>query len=219
VAYQASKSATQVLDADQISDSVPTSPIVWDSGGASFQITSRGPDAALRAYNGRLGTSIAYAALVAHRRAQADAVMRATINPVSRAEAEATVAALSAALPPLPPWLAGGPPLVCLMGINCLFRLVADVRGGRVHPIFDSAPLPSFTPADVEDALARVLDKSDADLVFLVDFPHADPVEVIVPKLCLLATMTRHLQPVRVSPVAAVGSCAGVLALPSFWTP
>ena len=207
----------------------PTGPLlVWDSGGASFQITTRAPASPdslvaagasasasasgpppqpLQAYLGCLGSGVVGAMMLAQV-----AAARSTINPVSHGEAETLIGALIAQLPPCPPWLRDAHEVLALYGLNCAFRLVGDVLTHSSEPVV--GVIPAFDLPDVEQALLGALDKSDAELAFL---SRGDPAGLVVPKLCLLAAIMRHTGLRRVQPVRATGSCAGLLAMAQFW--
>jgi len=188
-------------------DEVPS----WDSGGASFRIVSRDPsNGELCYYMGRLGTSIVCATLVENVRGENLVTGTEHINPVSMQEALTLIDELIRKIDPRPAWLdsTGG----CITGIggcNSIFALACDVRGQG-----NGAAL---TPDDIHAALEQCTGMSDQELQCYVDFEHADPARCIVPKLCLLCAVVRHLgiEAVRYQP--AIGSCPGLLVSEEFW--
>jgi hypothetical protein len=210
--------------------------IAWDSGGASFQITTRPHPEDRKShemlmYMGALGSGIATAELVEGLRGFKLADV-STPNPVSLSEADALVESLKRKLTDVPQWLQGANEVIAIGGPNSIFRLACDVltvlkmdtmdssvkvlcgSGGESDPNY----VHSFTADDVRRAVEECVDKSDEYLQRrFIDFEHADPPTIIVPKLCLLYAVMSHTGIRRVRAMSAIGSCGGLLITESQW--
>lgn len=106
-----------------------SSACVWDSGGASFQITSVDPSSSkksLRTYMGRLGTSVTTNILI-EQVLQKDFLKTHTANPVSDETVNMFLSALTAKLDPVPDWLFSQRHVFAASGINSLFKLCCDI--------------------------------------------------------------------------------------------
>ena len=80
--------------------------VVWDSGGASFQITSKSKESNnLNIYKGPLGTSIALSTLIEEVRGLTMSRDLSGINPVSIIESNKLTEKLSNKLETVPGWL------------------------------------------------------------------------------------------------------------------
>jgi hypothetical protein len=207
-----------------VSGEDPSNQCVWDSGGASFQITSLDSSSErpmLRKYMGALGTSISAGILLKDIRG-ATAPDFATINPVSPEEAQRLVAAILARLPEVPPWLHGRDTISASAGINSLFKLCADIlahnRAAAAAPAPAGPPAAAeFTLSEAESALAACVGVGDEGLRRYQSFAHAEGPHVAVPKLALLVAVLRRTAAARVRCVPCVGSCPGLLVSPAYW--
>jgi exopolyphosphatase/guanosine-5'-triphosphate,3'-diphosphate pyrophosphatase len=184
--------------------------VSWDSGGASFQITiAKG--GAMQMYLGALGTSRTLKTLVGGVRGLPldDATMQA-VNPVSMAECDRLVEALCAELADVPDWLGNIETITSIGGPNSMFSVASSVLGGAS----------TMSSETIRDALVQCVGKSDAELQHLVDFEFADPVCLVVPKLCLFHSVAAHLARKRLKSVRfqpCIGSCAGLLVTEGLW--
>lgn len=207
-----------------------TDTIVWDSGGASFQITSLNTllkPAVIRSYMGALGSSISTRTLVENVRHQS--VGEAfSINPVTTAESHGLIESLIEKLTDVPDWLIEGVSVKACAGANSIFKLCSDVLlihardsdTGKADTDTEAGvgTIASFTIGDARRALELCIDKSDDELLKYVSFPHADGPHLIVPKLCLLVAVMTHAKLGSVSNVLCAGSCPGILTMDRFWT-
>jgi len=83
--------------------------VVWDSGGASFQITSTsGESQGLRIYKGSLGTSVALATLIEEVRGLTMTRELSGINPITSKEISKLIEYLTNKLEAIPDWLLKG---------------------------------------------------------------------------------------------------------------
>jgi len=86
-------------------------------------------------------------------------------------------------------------------GPNSLFCLASEISGKQ-----------TFSKADVEAALATVLDLTDAELTARhCQGEFRDPPSFICPKLCLLLAVTSVCGLADVTFQEAIGSCPGLL--------
>ena len=184
--------------------------VSWDSGGASFQITiCKG--GAMQMYLGALGTSRTLKTLVGGVRGLAldDATIKA-VNPVTVAECDQLLVALRAELPDVPEWLSNIEAITAIGGPNSMFSVASSVLGGASE----------MSSETIHDALLKCLGKTDSELQYLIDFEFADPVSLIVPKLCLFHVVALHLARKRLRTVRfqpCIGSCAGLLVTEGLW--
>ena len=205
-----------------VSKEDPINACVWDSGGASFQITSLDSSSdrpVLRKYMGALGTSISAGILLKEIRG-ATLTNFMAINPVTQDEALKLVAAITARLSEVPPWLDGRDVVSASAGINSLFKLCADIIACRATDGGgDSAPpaAAEFTLPQAEAALTACAGQPDAGLLRYQSFPHAEGPHVVVPKLALLVAVMRRTRVRRVRCVECVGSCPGLLVSDHYW--
>jgi len=214
VVTQASEGQLGYKSACAYSDQDGSSVVSWDSGGASFQIVSAfaaGDD--LRYFMGALGTSITTAHLVEQIRGLDLVQGRKQINPVSAAEAEELTGLLRSRLDAVPNWLL--PPdrptsiLSAIGGANSIFHLACTVRGEGHDKVLRAA--------EIHQALAECVGKSDEELAVHLTHEHADPPSVVVAKLCLLKAVVDHLKWDEVKYHPCVGSCAGLLVSEEYW--
>lgn len=175
--------------------------ICWDSGGASFQITSRssggGP---LRAYTGTWGTGVVTAALIEKIQGHAFSE-KPTPNPVKAAEAAAIVSHIKQDLPAAAEWLSGKD-VTAIGGPNSQFHIAWELLG-----------VERYTLPDVQRALAEVVGKSDEEMALLpcCRGELREPPGLIVPKLCLLMSVMEHCSISSVTFRLCTGSCPGLL--------
>ena len=183
----------------------------WDSGGASFQITSIDRSCepqVIQSYMGALGTSVTTAILV--REVQKQELTKETpVNPVSKEHCSHFLEVLTSKLiQEVPDWLRETHTVHAASGPNSMFNLCCDILT-RLRSA--DRPLQSFTTEDVSQALEACLNRSNEVLKMFVDFPYSDGPRLIVPKLCLLLAVMRHTGVQAVHTVRCVGSCAGVM--------
>lgn len=195
----------------------PMAAVVWDSGGASMQITSRcATTHALRAYLAPLGTSIALGTLikdVQKRDMPLDVKLVGCINPVSAEDSQSCVEALMSKLPAgVPDWLFGKEVVSAAAGTNSLFKLCCDVLNAE-----GAAGIQHFTLPQAEAALGFCVGKSDEELKKYQSFEYAEGTHVLVPKLALLVAVMRVCGIKRVELALVTGSCPAVLTLDRFW--
>ena len=190
--------------------------VSWDCGGASFQIcreafTNKGASSSalppLLLFLAPLGVSVVTAACVEQVQKK-DFATVVTPNPVAPAEAEELMAHVRSLLPAVPDWLQSCEGVVAIGGPNSMFRLATEIVGA----LEGSAPVRSFTPAQVRKALGAVVGRSEADLrATYCNRELADPASFVVPKMALLLAVMDACQLPRVSFQPAIGSCAGIL--------
>jgi hypothetical protein len=185
--------------------------VVWDSGGASFQITSKDPTSSdLRVYKGGLGTSVALATLLEEVRGKKISRDLLGINPVNFEESERLVQCLVQKLGPVPDWLNGRLSVLAATGANAMFKVCCDVLS--LSSIDIQVKIGRFTLAYSEKALAICVDKADEELVIYQAFSNAESPFAIIPKLALLVAVMRITRIDSVTPVDVIRSCAAVLA-------
>lgn len=198
---------------------------VWDSGGASFQITALHEVQldgviVLNKYLGTVGTSIALSVLITDvlgRRMEDIGDMKApgAVNPVPTSAKEGLIRAMTARLPvEVPRWLRGRSVVTAACGNNCLFKVCCDVLSISGTA---SSDISSFTVDQAEVALDTCLDCTDEQLLCYQQFEFAEGVHVIVCKLALLIAVMRHCEIKTIDTVMCTGSCAGVLESPKYW--
>mmetsp|Transcript_44355 Transcript_44355/g.105017 ORF Transcript_44355/g.105017 Transcript_44355/m.105017 type:complete len:325 (+) Transcript_44355:122-1096(+) len=187
-----------------LNGSPPERTVCWDSGGASFQITSlpesSASDQGLRSYVGTFGSGNTTALLVESVLGR-NFASNPSPNPVSAEQAKALVSLLQSQLASPPAWLAGTE-VVAIGGINCMFKVTSEVLGRT-----------RYTLADVRSALQSIVGLSDEDLAQMACCKGElrEPPGLIVPKVCLLLAVMEHCGMAEVSFCPAVGSCPGVL--------
>lgn len=179
----------------------PEDVVCWDSGGASFQITSlEGAGQPLRSYLGALGTGVCAAMLVEEVQGGSFSECSSP-NPVAKAHAEALVAAMRERLAEPADWLRGKR-LTAIGGPNSMFCVTSEALGTSTYAL-----------GDVRRALSSVLDLADADMA---PKPYCqgelrEPAAYIVPKIALLVAVMEHCEIAEVHFCASIGSCAGLL--------
>ena len=190
--------------------------LVWDVGGASFQIVGKGPErlawdsssSGLQVYEGPLGASIATAALVQEVQGHDFAHVHSP-NPVSLSQAEMLAEKIQAMVPPCPNWLQqsleverGGARLrvAGIGGKTCVFRIAAMVLGKL-----------RYNADDVWEAVKLSRICSDAELAA---YPQPD---MVVPKLVAVYAVMKKLQIPHVDFKYCNGSCIGILCSADAW--
>lgn len=194
--------------------------IVWDSGGASFQFTTRN-DNSLEFYIGAFGSGVVNRLLIETIRNQ-KLMNVSSPNPVSFTDCEALVSHLLQTLPtPIPTWLYGKN-VIAIGGPNSIFQLAKDMltslsftNPARTSSSQDS--ILSFRAGDIHQLIRYCAEKTDQELLPFLNFPFADPVSLVVPKLCLLYAVICHLNIEETCPVVSIGSCAGLLISNKYW--
>ena len=194
--------------------------IVWDSGGSSFQISKINEDdidnnknLSLDLYMDSIGTSTVHRLFVEHVRNKDIKLFTDDINPVMEEECSKIINILQQKLPPLPDWLSTNRDVVvgaaCVR--NSMFRVCCDVLG------WEQPQVTSFTLQEATHALHTCINKTNDDLKKYANFEHADSVNAVVIKLCLLVGVMRHTGITTVHTFPCVGSCPGVISDERFW--
>jgi len=175
--------------------------VCWDSGGASFQITSQGSDStSMRSYVGTWGTGTVLATLVEAVQARCFASCQ-TPNPVTADEAARLVRQLCDSLGEPPTWLQGSS-VTAIGGPNSMFCVASQALGQT-----------AYTREEVQRALDEAVGCTDDDLA---SRPYCqgellEPPGFIVPKLCLLLAVIGHCSIASVQFCPATGSCPGLV--------
>lgn len=192
---------TAVAKVEAMDGRMPSTMVVWDSGGGSFQIvrdrtdTTGGGEKA----NTYLGNfAVAFATRVCVEDIQGrDFAGGASANPATLDHAEALIARLRAVLPtPLPVWAADTATVYAIGNTNSIFYLGRDVLKST-----------TYTTAMVKEALLKVVGQGDDTLgPAWCSLPRSDPPSLVVPKLCLLYTVMSELKIKEVQFVSAIGS-------------
>eukprot|EP00931_Biecheleriopsis_adriatica_P005311 TRINITY_DN106837_c0_g1_i1.p1 TRINITY_DN106837_c0_g1~~TRINITY_DN106837_c0_g1_i1.p1 ORF type:complete len:341 (+),score=71.65 TRINITY_DN106837_c0_g1_i1:45-1025(+) len=174
--------------------------ICWDSGGASFQITSRNSGGSLCSYLGSLGTGVVTSILVETVKGQNFAEVPSP-NPVTVQEAEALVKELKTKIPEAPEWLRSSC-VTAIGGPNSMFTVTCEALGKT-----------RYAADDVRSALRGVLEHTDAELASepFCQGELREPPAYIVPKICQLLAVIEHCGIKEVHFCSAIGSCPGML--------
>ena len=194
--------------------------IAWDSGGASFQITT--PE---NSYLGEFGSSVITSHLVHNiRRQKLNLDSTSQINPVTLEEAKQLILHVQQNTPEVPLWLAvrinnaahdditltatkrpsSAVDIVGIGGPTSLFSLASQLA--------DLDPTLTLAPSDVWSAILRSVDKDEQ---FFAGIPQS---QMVVPKLCLMYAMMEKLELPGVYYQKALGCCPGLLVHPKFWS-
>ena len=188
------------------------SVVVWDSGGGSFQISSRvSAGEPLSFYMGSIGALSSHKFLV-EEVCGGRLTSTKTVNPVGAEDCDRLLALLEKKLDQAPGWLLRRD-VVAIGGSNSIFQLALRV----LHHMRNSESESLLTEATATEALVYCLRKTDAELDFARDFENADPVTLLVPKLCLLVAVMRKAAMRSILPVHCVGSCIGILTSEQYW--
>jgi exopolyphosphatase / guanosine-5'-triphosphate,3'-diphosphate pyrophosphatase len=139
--------------------------VVYDSGGASMQITKRMEDKSYQSYMAALGTSVSNAILVTEiLRASLD--QTSTVNPVAHEHAEELIRLLIDRLDEhVPSWLKDRSIVIAAAGANSIFKVCCDVLGGGRT---------SFVLEDARRALSLSVAKTDDEIAGFVSFPNSE---------------------------------------------
>ena len=221
--------------------------IAWDSGGGSFQISTKlteedsvyqsavslecsvaltpRDEKKLVMYMGALGSSIATKTLIEELQGR-KLVDVLTPNPVSNTDADCLIEALTNKMDKdVPNWLRNVPEVVAIGGPNSIFQLACSILSAlrrKNSSIFDKGSemivVDSFSISDVRTAINECVNRSDEYLKQFLSFPNADPTTIIVPKLCLLYSVMKHTGLQTVRAVCCIGSCGGVLTTERFYS-
>jgi hypothetical protein len=193
----------------------------WDSGGGSFQITSRVDGAAklapissasLRTYVGKLGTGPSFERCLVHVQGKPYHSFEtgSTVNPVSADEATRLVEQLRSELAPPPAWLRGAS-VTAIGGKISIFAIALNalrvLRGRREE-------CATLSLADAWQALDSVVGRTDDELLDVAGRgTEFEPPSLVVPKIALLVAVSSHLEFANITFVKATGGCAGLMAL------
>ena len=189
------------------------SVVVWDSGGGSFQITSRLPgESSLSYYMGSIGALSSHKLLVEDVCGRKLALTK-TVNPVSKEDCEKLLGLLEEKLTQAPAWLLRND-VIAIGASNSVFQLALRV----LRHMKNSESETLLTLSTATEALNFCVHKTDGELDFARDFENADPVTLLVPKLCLLVAVMRKASLNSVFPVHCIGSCIGILTSEQYWS-
>lgn len=216
----------------------PDGMCVWDSGAASFQITSQSSPndrSHLNSYMGALGTSVVVGILF--RDIRDIPIASNNINPVTSHEGSLLMDRLTSMLDvTVPQWLKGKHVVYGVAGPNSIFKICVRVlttlrQNLTTNDVIDtttntttnklddhSTPITSFTIDDARLALQSCIGLRDEELYPFVDFAHSDGPQVLVTKLCLLCAVMEHTQVQKIICVECIGVCAGLMVENRFWT-
>jgi len=220
--------------------------IIWDSGAASFQMTSMDPcsecseSAQFLMYMAPFGTSVVNSLL---RGIKSESVPTegpaapAGLNPVSAKDIRQLVESLTSSLPSeVPHWLqagsgldcsvgsggeetAAGPQIMAIGGRNSMFQTAKRILEVEGRAEGSDAFIPfTLHLNDLERCLSLCTDKTNDELLKYCDYEHSDGPGSTVSKLCLFYSVMKHLNLNAISTVCTVGSCGGVLNTPRFWS-
>lgn len=177
--------------------------IAWDSGGASFQITTEG-DEGLVVYEGPWGASKVLAA-IAEKVQGKDFSKVQTANPATLSDAIALQQIVRETLRPAPAQLQTqlqnpAAEVIAIGGPYSPFK-IASLATGRE----------TFTKEQIWKAINALVDRTDLDLV---RFPEP---EMVIPRLVLVYTVMDHFGIVKVRYTPTVGSTMGILMTKYLW--
>jgi len=200
--------------------------IMWDCGGASFQLV-RSPDGIgkeMQMHLGRCGDSVANAMLLAIQGKQLS--KEPTTNPVWPCEAHDLVAQLRAKLPQAPQWLLGSRGVVAIGGRNSMFFLLADmIYQGGVSGLedeentvdVDQEGCPRSAVMTVTAARLAIQsvagDSEDRIRKQWCWRPNSDVASLVLPKLCLILASLESFGVRSFSWCRTVGNCPGVATM------
>lgn len=184
--------------------------LVWDSGGASFQITGKPPTG--RKINAKWGSSTATHAMVSKVQMN-DFSVTQSANPASSAHIEATTRMIrnsiidQCRIPPFCGTLSNIPTIVAIGGETSIFANLAVALGKKVDAPF------AFTRCDVLEGLKNLANQSDAKIR---SKGFDAQIGMVVPKLCLCYAVLSYLitpaeWPIYYRPTNGV--CLGVAGL------
>ncbi len=209
-------------------------PIVWDSGGGSFQIshglgavatTLDASEIKVRMYGSAIGsTTVTEMAVTLQGKSFAKCQ---SPNPLSQGGIESLIKTIKARLLcSKPEWLAAaitstndaGLPVVAIGGATCAFRiccLAVSMTGSSG----DSENIPpsqqfEFTVTETRAAMKRLVRLTDPELE-KKGFPQPS---MVLPKLALVLSVMEVLGLVRVRYAASNGSTRGIAITPCIWS-
>ena len=206
---------------------------VWDSGGASFQITyknySNGLNSEMNTYMGSIGTSVALKIFLEEVRGAT--MSRPTdssqlINPINQQECDLYITKIISKLSNnIPIWLQNRELVIAASGSNSLFKLcciILNIEKSKTDrdtkDTIESIEIDHFSLQDAEYVLNLCLNKTDEELLKYQQFPYAEGTHVIIPKLALLIAVLRHAGIKYIHSVGCIGCCAGVICEDRFWS-
>lgn len=177
--------------------------IAWDSGGASFQISTEGKSG-LDVYEGPWGASKVLAAVVEKVQGKDFTVVH-TANPASLTDLKALHTLIQKSLKPASTTLQAQlkrlkGEVVAIGGPFCPFQMVNLAIGSQ-----------TFTKEQVWKAIEELAGKTDQELA---RFPEP---EMFLPRLTLIHAVMEHFGISRVHYVKTVGSTMGILMTPHIW--
>eukprot|EP01134_Creolimax_fragrantissima_P001413 CFRG1413T1 len=178
--------------------------VVWDSGGASFQLASQlKSDGSLCTIEGNWGSSSSVHAMVSEIQKK-DFHMTQSPNPVSLHDTLKTIDHIKSTLSPPPSWFKvlqkEGVDVVAIGGDTSMFRLIEMTTGNSV-----------FTPNSIMKAIEKLAGMSDDDLSI-----YPLPMEVL-PKLALGYSVMTTLGIKEARHYRATGNTLGLLITRKFW--
>lgn len=183
-------------------------PVVWDSGGGSFQITTDTGRGKVKMFGGRMGsTTVTKIAVELQNKSFATCK---SPNPLSRDGANAVFKAIDARvvkLLPAPKWLSGalnaGVAVVGIGGTTCAFRVAA--LACQKNP---------FGPKDIETATQQFVSKTDKQIG---EMKMPQPA-MVLPKLALVCSVMRRLGIIKLHYQQSNGSTRGLAVSPEIWS-
>ncbi|KNC79080.1 hypothetical protein SARC_08512 [Sphaeroforma arctica JP610] len=191
--------AVEGVDANEQSD---RHTVVWDSGGASFQIATKTDDGLLTA-EGQWGSSSATHTMVAQIQGK-DFTQTESANPGTMEHVHKLISHIQSHLQPPPAWLIEmqkeGLDVVAIGGDTSMHKLVSLATRN-----------PTFTPETIMEALEMLADKSDEELSYL---PQPDQV---LPKMCLAYVTMKTMNIKEARHYQCTGNTLGLLITDSFW--
>ena len=199
---------------------------VWDSGGASFQISCRSSSTSrsFQSYMGALGTHISTSILIEECRGQTIEESK-TVNPVTKEEIPVWIQALQSRMDNVPEFLRCRDTVVAATGQASMFRLCCDclhfIEKNEVTPNvqIDCMRRDSFTADEARAALNNFLGLTDDEITERIQFPvSADGANLLIPKLTLLCAVMEKTGVKKVQTIDVIGSCAGIAIDNFFWT-
>lgn len=203
---QEEEAAVGFMTGVAVQDGPADEVVCWDSGGASFQISSRSGKGGLQRYLGELGTGVVTHILVDSVQGKNFAAGEMP-NPVKREDADKLIEELKRKIPDAPAWLRNGR-ITALGGPNSMFVVTSQALGQA-----------TYGPSDVRRALTATLGLEDSKLAAMpfCQGANREPPAYVVPKICLLLAVMEHCDIKEVQVRSAIGSCPGMLVSDDFF--
>lgn len=176
--------------------------IAWDSGGASFQMTTQVGDN-LVVYKGPWGASKVLAAMVEIQGKDFTKVQ--TANPAKLEHVQALEKIVLQSLPKVPAELLArfnesAVDVVAIGGSYSAFQIAAQATKKS-----------AYTKEDIWQAIVELTGQTDAELA------HFPEPQMVIPRLALVYTLMKHYHIPLVHSFSTVGSTLGILMTPQLW--